>query len=46
MPGELSSVVSTGSIWRLATSSHLAVGPWVADVIIVVGRCDGDDPIV
>ena len=46
MPGRLASVVGTGGVWRLATSSCLAVGPWVADVVVVVRRCDGGDQIV
>ena len=46
MPGRLPSVVGTGGVWRLATGFHLAVGPWVTDVVVVVGRCDNNDPIV
>ena len=46
MPGGLSSVIGTGGVWRSATCSCLAVGPWVADVVIVAGRYDSSDPIV
>ena len=46
MTGRLPSVVSIDNVWRLATSSCLVVGPWVADAVIVVGRYDGNDLIV
>ena len=46
MPVRLPSVVGMGSVWRSATIFCLAVGQWVANVIVVVGRCDGNDSIV
>ena len=46
MPGRLPSIVSTGGVWRSATSACLVVGWYVADTVVVVGRYDGDDPIV
>ena len=46
MLGRLPSVVDTSGIWRLATGSHLAVGSWVADVVVVMRCCDGNDPII
>ena len=46
MTGRLPSIVGTGGVWRLATSFCLAVGPSVADAVVVIGCCDNDDPIV
>ena len=46
MTGRLPSVVGTGGDWRLATSSCLAVGPWVADAVVVISRYDGDNSMV
>ena len=46
MSGRLLFVISTGDVWRSATTSCLAVSLWVADVVIVVEHCDSDDPIV